>query len=339
MASPLYFLPAVSHAELAPGGRLSAAVLARFGDLIDVLGGEVDLRRDLSLSEVTGHGPGGKSGCLVIPLPPGPPPVRLCYAPDFQTWVKVEGSESAAGPSPLAPSPSSAYFIGTDNEYPPTPADLRRRRTFHGYEVELAGESWTVPVIRDPEGGSGLPRDFVYADGGRIKQRIKAQYFALWEKFARACWLFFDPESPWPLRMELTEATDLCLSALRLNYRVGRAEQNLLGLVDSETWYTILAAAVDYPTFRDVAETVEGQKKTALAAAAEKARLSGSEPTRPAPASIASSPGPVADCRDIAPPAANSGPRELSSEEEGQRSKVQGQRPEPPEPLTLNLEP
>ena len=314
MAPPIYFFPKLTRAELAPDGKLSPAVLSQFGDdLVRTFADLTDLRSDASLTELTGHGPGGSSGCLLCVLPAeGEPPPRLCYAPDFQTWHRAEavgcrpeagGGKFEAGDfsSSLQP-PASSLYIGTDNEHPITPADLRRKKAFTGYEVELAGRQWTVPVIRDPEGGTGLPRDFVYADGGKVQQRIKAAYFDLWEKFARAVWLLFDPEGPWPLAIDLAEGTDLCLEALALNYRVGRIEQNLLGLIDSETWITILAAATDYPTFRDAAEACEREKKT-RAARADRSTIS-REIAAPAE-STDSSPGPGADCPATAPAGEN----------------------------------
>jgi hypothetical protein len=246
MSAPLYFFPKLTRAELAPDGKISPAMLAEHGDLARALADVTDLG-DAAVCELTGGGPGGSSGCILSALPAeGRPPLRLCYAPDFQTWRQFGN-----------------LWVGVDNEHPITPADLRRKKLFTGYELELAGQTWTVPVVRDPEGGTGLPRDFVYDDGGAVQERIKTGYLALWEKFAKAVWLFFDPEGPWPPRIDLAEGMELCLAALALNYRVGRIEQNLLGLVDSETWTTILAAAVDWPTYRDLAEAVEGQKKTA----------------------------------------------------------------------------
>lgn len=288
MAPPLYFFPKLTRGQLAPDGVLSQTLLRSRGlerTFCDV----TDLRRQAAIAELTGPGPGGHSGCLFCALPAaGDPPPRLHYAPEFQTWTEV-------GPE---------LYVGTDNEHPITAADLRRKQVFEGYDLELAGQTWKVPVIRDPEGGTWLPRIFAYDDGGKVVQRIRETYLALWERFARAVWLFFDPEGPWPLRMDLTEATDLCLDALSLNYRVGRIEQNLLGLIDSENWYMILAAAVDYFTHRDVAEAVEAQKKTL---AADRLRCGISPEIPPSPASIATLPGPADGCPGTAPAGANCG--------------------------------
>ena len=299
MAAPLYFFAKTARSQLAPGGAISAALLARYGDLARTLADLTDLRRDASLAELTGPGPGGQSGCLLCALPVDQePPPRLHYAPDFQTWKPIgDGS----------------LWVGVDNEHPIVAADLRRKKTFQGYEVELAGQQWTVPVIRDPEGGTGLPRDFIYGDGGHVEQRIKAAYLSVWEKFSRAVWLFFDPEGPWPLRMDLAEGTDLCLEALALNYRVGRIEQNLLGLIDSETWYMVLAAAVDYPTYRDLAQAVEGQKKTKLQESQNRSTIS--REIAPPAASTATSPGPPADCPATDPAAVNCAPSPKESED------------------------
>jgi len=321
MAPPIYFFPKLTREELAPEGKLSPAVLSQYGDLARTFADLTDLRRDASLTELTGHGPGGSSGCLLCALPAeGQPPPRLGYFPDFQTWTPVGGTGSASGTGGTGSASGTRenLWVGTDNEHPIAPADLRRKKTFPGYEIELAGGQWTVPVVRNPEGGTGLPRDFVYADGGKVEQRIKAAYIGLWEKFARAVWLLFDPEGPWPLAIDLAEGTDLCLEALALNYRVGRIEQNLLGLIDSETWLTILAASVDYPTFRDAAEAVEREKKTRRVAlaqpvahvapaqpAAREDRSTISREIAPQPESTDSSPGPGADCPGTDPAGEN----------------------------------
>lgn len=303
MAPPLYFFPKLTRAQLAPEGRLSPAIVAQYGDLARTLADVVDLRRDASLAELTGAGPGGHSGSILCALPVDhEPPPRLGYAPQFQTWTRVACGLAA----------EAELWVGVDTEHPVTAADLRRRKQFNGYEVDVAGEKWTVPVVRDPQGGSGLPRDFVYDDGGKIQERIKGEYLALWEKFARAVWLFFDPAGPWPWRIDLAEGVDLCLAALALNYRVGRVEQNLLGLIDSDTWVSILAAAVDYPTFRDLAELATAQKKTAQAA--DRSTISREIPA--SDASTATSPGPGDGSPDTGPAGESCGPSPAASDGE-----------------------
>jgi hypothetical protein len=287
MAAPLYFFPRLTRGQLAPKNAIARNVLSRYG-LDQTFADVADALRDAAIVEVTGHGPGGSSGCILTALPvEGEPPVRLGYFPDFQTWHKF-------GESP------DEFYVGIDNEHPPTAADLKRKKSFDGYNIELAGETFCVPVIRDPEGGTGLPRDFVYADGGRVEPRIKAAYYALWEKFGRAVWLFFDPEGPWPISIDLTEGTDLCIAALAINYRIGRIEQNLLGLIDSETWSLVLMCATDYPTFSATAQTVEAQKKTRLASIPTDI-----SPEITPPASLDSTPGHVADSPAIAPASAS----------------------------------
>ncbi|HEY4760948.1 MAG TPA: hypothetical protein VIH42_10250 [Thermoguttaceae bacterium] len=283
MAPPIYFFPKIQKHQLAGNGKLSQAILAMHGDLARTFADVIDLRRDASLSELTGAGPGGASGCLLTALPPiGEAPVRLHYAPEFQTWSKF-----------------GEIWVGIDKEYPPTAADLIRKKTFEGYRIEIAGQEWSVPVIRDPEGATGLPRAWSFDDGGQVTERIKDIYQDLWRKFERATWLFYDPAGPWPLCMELNEAVDLCLETLSINYRLGRIEQNLLGLVDSENWFVILAAAVDEPTYREVYEAVTKEKKTRILQSLESAKEA------PAPGSIDILPGPPADCQDTGQAAEN----------------------------------
>ena len=275
MAPPIYFFPGIQKHQLAPEGKLSSAMLAGCGDLERTFADIADVRKDASLSELSGPGPGGSSGCLLTALPPiGEPPIRLHYAPDFQVWRQF-----------------GKVWVGIDKEHPIRPADLMRKKQFQGYEIELAGQVWTIPVIRDPQGGTGLPKDWTYDEGGQVVERIKSTYIALWTAFERAAWLFYDADGPWPLAMQLQEAIELCVQALSLNYRFGRIEQNLLGLVDSESWFVILAAAVDEPTHRDVYEAATKQKKTRLLESLESGQ------GQKSPESTDISPGPQADCQ------------------------------------------
>jgi len=279
MAPPLYFFPKLTLDQLAPGGRLDYQVLAGYGVGLERTFADVELvPRDAAAFDLAKAGPGGHSGSLLCALAPsGPPPVRVGYFPDFQEWEETLGG----------------VWVAADREHPITAEDVSRRRRIGGYQVELAGQTWEIPVIRDPQGGSQLPSSYVYGKDRKATKQLKAQYVDLWLSLAKACWLFFDPEGPYPeLSMELTEATNLCLDCLSVNYRVGMIEQNLLGLVDSETWTSILACAVDYLTYRDLARQVDEQKKTRYEARLAELRAAAAETSPPESPDI--SPGPAA---------------------------------------------
>ena len=100
----------------------SRGLAAIFGDVLDV-------ERELSVSEITTAGPGVQSGTMLVPLATGQtPPVRLGYKPDFQTWHD-EGE----------------YWLGLDNESPPTPAELARPKQIGGYKMTLGWSGMAHP--------------------------------------------------------------------------------------------------------------------------------------------------------------------------------------------------
>lgn len=281
MAPPIYFFEKATRAQLAPGNRLSAELLARHG-LAATLADVADVRRECWLYEHTLAGPGGTSGAMLCALPVDqPPPVRLRYAPEFQEWTHAQ----------------DGLWIAVDREHPPTPADLRRnRRLIPGYQVALGdGQPWVVPIIRNPDGGTSLPTAWRYDAAGQIQEEVTPAYRALWETGTEILALYASDQPA--SDVDRTWAVDRCLTALGLNYRLGRHEQNLLGLVDSDTWLPILGATIDYLTFREVIE--------AAAAAKKNGRPAPSPAPPPAETSTSTSPGPEAETPTTAPPAAN----------------------------------
>jgi hypothetical protein len=268
MAPPIYFFPAVRLSQILADGRLNRTFLETRG-LERTFRDVADPRRDASLFELTAAGPGGASGTMLCALPvSGDAPPRLGYFPDQQQWTEFREFGQ----------PEHAYWVAIDKEHPPTPDDLRRRVTFAGYDVELAGQQWHVPVIRNPNGGTGLPTTWKVAAGGVVQESIREEWRLLFESFGRAIFLFNDPDGPYPLEIDRAEALELCLDALAVNYRVGLAEQNLLGLIGSETWAVVLAVSVDFPVFADVYRDVETKKKQRLAAANASAAVAGRSP-------------------------------------------------------------
>jgi len=274
MAPPLYFLPKTTIAELAPAGRLDHRVVARFG-LDRTMADVRAIETDAALFELVGAGPGGLPGCLFCALPSsGAAPPRVLYAPGGQQWQQV-----SCGGDP--------FWVSADKDHPPRAEDLVRRKTLGGYRIEMADQIWVVPVIRTPDGGHGnLPCHWEYDEHGKIVERLKAEYEDLWERFGSAVGMF--AQEGGQLEMDRTEAADLCVAALAINYRVGPVEQNLLHLIDSETWAGVLAAAVDYLAFRDLFPAAE-QKKTAETSAAT-AAATGPESTDTSPGSPACCP-------------------------------------------------
>lgn len=225
---PLYFLPRAAD------NRRETIIAHGLGYIF------ADIRDDeVCGCQIIGKGPSGEPGWIVaaktVPsvdadgiTVPARPPVEMRYKPDSQTWKKTLAGD---------------IWIGVNPADPPTPVELQRRQTFPGTGIDLAGDSWNVPLLRRPDDSSLLPRSFEFDSAGRLHQPLDERYREIWERTAEAVELFVgggdtDEAISWAL--------PLCVDALALNYRFGRDEQNVLKLLDSRNWLAVLAAAIGY---------------------------------------------------------------------------------------------
>lgn len=237
MAPPLYFLPGLTRRQLAAGGKLSRALLHERG-LADVYA-DVQLA-DLHLSDVTGRGPGEKSGLILVAGSGDGQATN--YRPASQEWEPVD----------------EGLWIGLSKvAEPPGPEDLIRKRPVEGYTHELAdGRSWTMPVIRRPDGGTQLPRAIGWDEHGDFVQTVRPEYRQLWADTAKVVALFVDEGSEY----ELSWGLDFAIRCLAVNYRYDKALHNRLHLVGSEHLEVIFGAAIDLPLMKRLA--AEAQKKS-----------------------------------------------------------------------------
>jgi hypothetical protein len=81
---------------------------------------------------------------------------------------------------------------------------------------------------------------------GKLLEPIKPAYEAFWRETAEVATWFWDGVEP-----DRGRALELAIRALGINYRVGRAEQNVLRIVDRDSLLLVLAAAVDAPSQGD----------------------------------------------------------------------------------------
>jgi hypothetical protein len=172
-------------------------------------------------------------------------PKRIGYYPAEQTWTPIGDGTGA--------------WIGLDTASPPTPDDLRRREFHVGYSLELGdGNEWMIPVIRRPDGTTSLPCDMVWDAAGEVQQPIKRSYERFWNDSAIIAEWAFDLDSGEKKDLPIGRMLSLAVQALSINYRFGPNEQNLLRVVDSTNFATLLMLTVDYPRF----VSLLGQKKT-----------------------------------------------------------------------------
>jgi hypothetical protein len=134
MAAPFYFLPRLSIGDVVEGNLLRREPLAAAG-LDDVLA-DVRTKDQAIVMDFAKNGPAG-SGALLYAIPnhqrlPG----QLGYYPDAQAWHKL----------------SDRLWIGFDNEHPPLPEDLERRKVLRGYIFPLRSpDSGRLHIFKSSE--------------------------------------------------------------------------------------------------------------------------------------------------------------------------------------------
>jgi hypothetical protein len=198
---------------------------------------------------VVGAGPDGASAGLIICAATDLGGVE--YRPDRQTWRNV---------------PGTAAWVGLNTDARPGPADLARAGLLAGHPVRLGdGRVWQAPTARGYEERGGelalcgkLPWRTRVDDAGKWVSELAERYRPLWDT-ACAFWDAFTAEQIAPAadaeedgrrRFEFAESNDAALLALAVNYRLGKAEVDLLGLFNQQTVTAVLLALVDWPTLR-----------------------------------------------------------------------------------------
>lgn len=220
------------------------------------------------------RGPDGGAGLVLT----DPRAQRVGYYPDEQTWRRVPlGSpepsavnrepEQTSGSRPKAQgSRTGCAWVGYWNAGRPTPDELAREPRLYGEERVLAdGQRWCVPVvIGAPEdvaasiGVLRLPRKLELNDAGEfVAGEVEPQYRPLLE--AAGWW--YDESWAAAQRMAAGEPPDeiegpevqrmlaAAVTVLAGNYRVGKAEVVLLGLLDTQVAQDVLGTAIDIRTY------------------------------------------------------------------------------------------
>lgn len=242
MAPPIYFFPKVTKTQLVVNDKLNPEVLAP--RKLATTFADVSVSQ-CYVEERPGAGPGDETGTFLVAFPPnGERGPRIGYYADHQDWTEFAEGEHR-------------FWVGIDKDQPPGPDDLARKQPIEidGYRMELAGNEWLIPVVRDLRGGTGLPVDWLLASDGSISEEVQAVYRELWTQFAAVVDIFLNPDDTEGIGvfgLAPTEAMKWCLKALAINYRVGRAEQNLLHLINSHNYFRVLGNVVDLQTCWDV---------------------------------------------------------------------------------------
>lgn len=178
---------------------------------------------------------------------------QLGYHEKQQVWREV----------PAAPGAESRVFVGYYRDALPGPQDLARKKQLDGWPLELGDDlTWSLPMARSySERDQGGELDLIWyvnlpqrlelaADGRWCATEILARYAPLWH--LHEAWLRWRTGTATDADRALfndqgqTEGAVLCLQT---NYRVGRVEASLLGLLTDEHVPAILDRLIDRPTW------------------------------------------------------------------------------------------
>lgn len=227
---PIYYLPNLELRHLAPNGVLSRAILAERG--LQEVWRDVEYA-DLHRGECPSGGPDKQAG-LLLAAGDG---ARARYEPDKQTWHQL----------------SDVLWVGIVNDAPPTPLELQRKTLVHGHLCELQGNAWVIPVLRSLADRVTLPRVPKWVNG-TCMLTVRKEWQALWQKSARMWDIVTSPEDGF-----YEEILELTADVMAANYRIDRALQGVLEILDTLNWEAVLRAAVDWPA---VEAFLEAQKKS-----------------------------------------------------------------------------
>lgn len=191
--------------------------------------GLVDHIAGHEVMETTGP-PDGVPGALLFWRKPGEGGLVTGYKPESQTWKPAVAESETI--------PAGRYFVGIDNERPPTEFDLRRPVQFRGHRITLNDQAqWLIPVPRE------LPGDVYLSDDGRWETEPKRQFIAFVNEAFE--WLDFmatiPPDSE--VDIEFEKAVRFVVSALRLNYRLTPELVSMIKLFSSEMIQPAIYAA------------------------------------------------------------------------------------------------
>ena len=240
---PLYFLPDETLFGSLNGGLLVRDVLAAHGiadTFADVQGPKAG---DCEVADCP-KGPDGKAGIILAYKRPDGKAPAAHYQERGWSWTRA----------------SDKLWIGTHGEV--TADDLQRPKGYDGYTVPLADMGrWLIPVIRRDDGSTELPRVMTLNDVGAFTETIREKYREAWEATRDVLWWLVEPNGT--DNMDRCHAFRLAVKALTINYRFGMAEQNVLQVVDSENFLTILSMTIDLVKIQEVAhaQSAEAKKK------------------------------------------------------------------------------
>ncbi len=226
-----YFLPNVSE---------SAAKKAAIARGLEYALGDDGTGDDVYVSECP-KGPDGLKGAMLRRHR------GVQYSPDKQTWMK---------------NPNEDWYVGWDTDNPPGPEDVERSesRQFGSYAVPLGdGRRWTVPTAGGyEEDACPLPHvRMIDAKTGKLVKRPRAEFDRLrcYASEIRDHMMgLIELERSADGLVDFEREVDICMEALRVNYRIGIMEASVLELLDEDAVRMIFYALVNRLSWPDAVD-------------------------------------------------------------------------------------
>lgn len=170
--------------------------------------------------------------------------------------------------------PKTECYFGFDEENPPGPKDLQRKKLKDSYPVKLSdGNEWKVAIIRKVDGGTELEKNLEHNGEEWVAAGLQRQYVDMFERAGKVWDQFITPlmdqeedESGDDIEITVEDGWDLAVDALALNYRISFPEITLLNLFDTSTASQAALASIDWLRWCDYVKKngiLDGQDSSA----------------------------------------------------------------------------
>lgn len=236
MAGFLYYVPGCEPSHISRTLLEGRGIDNAFRDIF----GRWQPPHNITLAPIN-RGPDGKHGCYIYPIPEtGNLPRTHGYDSSTQEW-EDQGD----------------YWLGTDTEQMPNPAELVRPVVVSGYEYRLGDDcEWICPVIRRPDCSPNVPQSWS-ENGNGFTEKILTEWEWAWNLSKQIWNVFLGTED-----CEKKTAWNICCQLLSINYRLGKCEISKLQLVNSENYVKIFQAAIDGEMWIHALEMESDEKKS-----------------------------------------------------------------------------
>jgi len=236
MSGFLYFVPTKTAGDILPN-KVATLNLEKLPLPLR----EIFADRQKVPEETIAHqteGPESLTGLILIPKrsADNEPPASILFDAQKQTWIPANSDGS--------------YWIGWVTEDPPHPSWLEKHPMMRFYTVKAGnGTRWEVPAVHSLDRRRcQLPVSYTYDEDGNLQSHITPDNQKLWDQAGKAL-----DHLAGIATLSETEAVNLAVEMLGINYRIGKTEVRALheaGVgIDTNLIAGILQACCDWELY------------------------------------------------------------------------------------------